>query len=74
MSTIEIIHFAARVRIGSEIEGSRGMVMVVESITEVGFKGYSKYAFDKFGKKSTMYLSYETLLNPHYNQELKIIN
>ena len=74
MTTLEIVKLAASIQVGTNLQGYGNQVLVVEEINKNGFKGYSKYAFDKYGKKSTTYLSYETLMNPHYNKDIKVLN
>jgi len=74
MTTLQQIQFAAQVQIGNEIKGYGNFSMIVTAVTKHGFKGYSKYLFEKYGKKEeTVYLSFETIANPHYNKNLQII-
>lgn len=75
MTTQEQIKFAANVQIGTEIQGYGNQILVVTEINKHGFKGYSKYVFEKFGKKTaSVYLTFETIQNPHYNKSIKILN
>jgi len=74
MTTLEAIHFAARIQIGTEIRGYGNSILVVTEIKKNSFKGYSKYAFEKFGKKTDTRLFFDTLLNPHYNKNLAILD
>jgi len=74
MTTQEQIKFAANVTIGTEILGHGKQILVVEKITKYGFEGYSKKWFEKSGQKGNLVLSFETIANPHYNKDLKILN
>jgi hypothetical protein len=73
MTTLEAVQFAAQIQVGTKIQGYGGQVMIVTEITKKYIKGISEYAKVKYNKESEMILSYETLLNPHYNKDLKII-
>ena len=74
MATLEIVKLAASIMIGSRVKGYGGSVLVVTKLTKHGFLGYSEYKYEKFGKKDeSVYLSYETLMNPHYNKNLEVL-
>jgi len=73
LTPLEIVKLAASIVIGSRVSGYAGQVLVVTEVTKHGFKGYSEYRFETYGKKGEVYLSYETLTNPHYNKNLKVL-
>jgi hypothetical protein len=72
MTTLEQIKFAAAIQVGTEIKGHGNQILVVTSITEKRVYGYSKYNFEKYGKKTEMSLEYSTITNPHYNKGLSL--
>lgn len=72
MTPIQQLQFCASIQIGTEIISNGNNILVVTKVTSMGFKGYSKYAFEKYGKKTDSYLTFETIQNPHYNKDLKI--
>lgn len=74
MTNLEQLQFIANVQIGSKIQGYANSVMIVTGTYKSGFKGYSEYAFKKFGKKTDTRLAFSTISNPHYNKGLSIIN
>jgi len=73
MTTLEAIKLAAKIQIGSRIQGGK-QVMIVTEITSKCIKGYSEYAFLKYNTKSEMCLSYENFLNPHYSNNYQILD
>ncbi len=70
MTTFQAIQFAAKVQIGTEIEMGRNCTLTVSEIGDKAFKGVLKIG----GKlvDNQCFLSFETLTNPHYNQNLKV--
>ena len=73
MTNLKAVQTAAQIHVGSLIK-SPYMTMRVTEVTQKGVKGYDEKYFQKKGKKAEMIFSYETLLNPHYNKTLQIIN
>jgi hypothetical protein len=71
MTTLQQTVFIASVQIGSTIIGG-AQEMVVTEVTNYGFKGYSLYCFNKFGKKQVIELAFSTIANNHYNTNLRI--
>lgn len=70
MTNLQAINFAARVKVGTLIK-SNGMVLRVDEIKSDCFTGQSIYKEKEMG---LTYLSFETLLNPHYCKDIEIIN
>ena len=70
MTTLQALRFTAQVQIGSLIK-SNNMVLRVDAIKENSFEGQVIY---KGKERGLTTLSFETLLNPHYGKDIKIIN
>ena len=73
MTTLEAVQLAGQIQIGSQIVGNY-QTLVVTKITAKRVYGYDKKWFDKSGKKSEAAMDFSTLLNPHYNKNIKVIN
>jgi hypothetical protein len=73
MTTLEQLRFAAQIQVGTQIKGYGGQIMIVTEIGKKYITGYDKYCFEKYGKISKTFLSYDTIMNPHYNNNLSII-
>jgi hypothetical protein len=73
MTTLEAVQLAGQIQKGTILKG-RYQIMVVDRVENKRVYGYDKNNFEKRGKKSVISMSWETLLNPHYNKEIKIIN
>jgi hypothetical protein len=71
MTTLEQIKFAAQIQVGTRIKAGK-QIMVVTEITAKRIKGYSEYAKSN-GYESDMFLSFETITNPHYNKNFEIL-
>ena len=71
MTTLQMVQFAAQIQVGTVIKTTY-QTMVVTSITEKRIYGYDKKRFDLKGKKEEISLEYETIMNPHYNKDMKI--
>lgn len=69
MTTLQAINFAARVQIGSLIKAN-GMVLRVDEITDNAFVGQTIYKDKERGKT---FLTFDMLLNPHYNKNIEIL-
>lgn len=72
MTNLEAVQLAGQIQKGTILKGIY-QIMIVERTDSKRVYGYDKRNFDKRGKKSTISMSWETLLNPHYNKEIKII-
>jgi hypothetical protein len=72
MTTLEAIKFAAKIQVGTRIQGGK-QVMVVTQITDKYIKGYSEYAKQRFNTESEMILEYNMLTNPHYSKNYQIL-
>jgi hypothetical protein len=70
MTTLQAINFAARVQIGSLIK-VRGRILRVDEITDNAFVGQTIYKDKERGKT---FLTFDMLLNPHYNKNIEILN
>jgi len=70
MTTLEAINFAAKVKVGTLIKAN-GLVMRVDEIKEDSFAGQTIYKGKEMGKT---FLSFATLLNPHYCEDIEILN
>jgi hypothetical protein len=73
MTTLEAIQLAGQIQKGTILKGAY-QTMIVEKISKKRVYGYDKKNFEKRGRKSIISMSWETLLNPHYNKNIKIIN
>lgn len=74
LTTLEIVKLAASIMIGSRVKGYGNQILVVTKLTKHGFCGYSEYKYKLTGKKSeSVYLSFETLMNPHYNKNIEVL-
>jgi len=72
MTNLEAIQLAGQIQIGSILKG-RYQTMVVTRVSKKRVYGYDKINFEKRGKKSEISMSWDVLLNPHYNKEIKVI-
>jgi hypothetical protein len=72
MTTLQAIKFAAKIQVGTRIQGGK-QIMVVTEITDKYIKGYSEYAKLKFNKETEMILEYSRLTNPHYSDSFQIL-
>ncbi len=70
MKNLQAISFAAKVKVGTLIKAN-GMVLRVDEIKEDAFAGQMIY---KGKERGLTYLSFTTLLNPHYCKDIEILN
>lgn len=71
MTTIEALSFAAQVQVGSKIEMGFNSILEVTEVRKSCF--YGKIYIGGKMRSESVSLSFETLLNPHYNKNIKIL-